>query len=684
LSVQADNRHQLKRIAFGVSVAHRMIHFEIFPWNNNFATGIEKIDSQHKELVKLLNLLVEHIAYESEAPVLEQVFKQISDYVTFHFAEEEEIWHQHFAGDSWLKWHQQSHIDFASEIQKIQQLDSVKSFEVSLLEIVKFLTHWLARHILDSDRRMAKVVLALPSGISLAMAKEAADAEMTGASRVLIDTLMTMYDRLADSTVRMSREIQMRKKAEEELIRAKAALEIDSRAKSTFIANLSHELRSPLNTILGYSELLHRDTAIPDHARDMLAVMRKSGDHLLTVINEVLEIAKIEAGHIHLEERAVDAVATVREVVEMFELPATTKGLGLHFESSTAGQRFFVTDVAKFKQILINLLSNALFATSTGTVRVRLEFSAPENGDVRVFVDDTGTGVAPEDQERIFLPFEQVQSAGKSRGSGLGLAISRQFAALLGGQIFLQSELGKGSTFCVELPAVSPPPDDFIYLQNSGEGQVRLVQQKEQIRLLVVDDQQEDAAMLARLLESTGFAVRIAENGLQAVQLASQWSPHLIWMDQRMPGMGGVEACRAIRSNPQNKGIRIVALTASSVQDGPDRIGADDFDLILHKPYRHQQIFDCLERLLGIRFTRSQALEKRPSNAASLQHEISSVPPHLLHALEQAIATLQQDLMLECVEQFGAISPALVAELRQLIAEYDYERLMSMLREARP
>ena len=193
-----------------------MTNLEIFPWNDNFECGIEIIDQQHKRLVELLNSLVSHIAFQSEAPTLDKILESITEYVQFHFTTEEAIWRDHFEDDVWATWHHQSHGDFIGEVARISHEKSSKSHDEMLLGIVRFLTHWLAHHILDSDKRMAKVVLALPRGISLALAKEAANEEMTGTTKVLIETLMTMYDRLADGAVMMSREIHRRQKAEEE------------------------------------------------------------------------------------------------------------------------------------------------------------------------------------------------------------------------------------------------------------------------------------------------------------------------------------------------------------------------------------------------------------------------------------------------------------------------------------
>ena len=190
---------------------------EIFPWNENFETGIEEIDVQHKRLVQLLNTLVGHLAFQLDAPVIEQVFDELKRYTVTHFDAEEAIWHKYFSGDSWEDWHKSAHSDFIEQVVRLKNNESVHGLEQTLEEIVTFLTHWLALHIIESDRRMAKVVLALPSGVSLERAKDLANREMSGATRVLIDTVMGMYDKLANRTIQLTREINTRKRAEEAL-----------------------------------------------------------------------------------------------------------------------------------------------------------------------------------------------------------------------------------------------------------------------------------------------------------------------------------------------------------------------------------------------------------------------------------------------------------------------------------
>ena len=199
-------------------------YVEIFPWNENFSTGIDEIDEQHKRLVDLLNILVGHLAFQSDSPALERIFEELKSYTVLHFASEERIWSQYFNDDPWEKWHKDAHADFIANVLELKKNASGKTEDEVIESIVSFLTHWLALHIIESDRRMAKVVLAMPSGISLARAKEMANLEMSGATRVLIDTVMGMYDKLANRTIQMTREINTRIKAEKALQKTQAEM----------------------------------------------------------------------------------------------------------------------------------------------------------------------------------------------------------------------------------------------------------------------------------------------------------------------------------------------------------------------------------------------------------------------------------------------------------------------------
>ncbi len=656
-----------------------MTNLEIFPWNKNFECGIEIIDQQHKRLVELLNSLVSHIAFQSEALTLGKIFESITEYVQFHFTTEEEIWRDHFEDDAWAKWHRQSHEDFIGEVTRISHEKSNKSHDETLLGIVRFLTHWLAYHILDSDKRMAKVVLALPRGISLALAKEAANEEMTGATKVLIETVMNMYDRLADGTVQMSREIHRRQKAEEELTLAKHAVEAVSQAKSAFLANMSHELRTPLNAILGYSDILHRDTSITNNQKEFLAIIHRSSEHLLCVVNDVLELAKIEAGHVQLEMAPFDITAVIADVSAMLQLRARDKGLQLSVTLSAQFPHYVISDEDKFKQILINLISNAIKATEQGTVSLNASIDRHDSEVLVIEVADTGSGIAPDDRDRIFEPFVQIGAASRQQGTGLGLSITRQFIERMGGVLALSSTLGQGSIFRVELPcqrasAADIPQPGRNYCDVSG-----LEPGQPDIRVLVVDDHRESQLLLAHWLEATGFHVALAENGAEAVELFKHWQPHFIWMDRRMPVMDGVEATRRIRALPEGKDIRIAAVTASILKEEDNELVMAGFDAIVHKPFRRQSIFECMERLLKVRFVHAAATESTAARHDLGTAAVAALPAELRHGLAEAILRLDQERILEVIGEIVPLDAELAEALRERVRNYAYPAILSQL-----
>src|SRR5574343_1156855 len=304
---------------------------EIFPWTVNFETGIPEIDAQHKVLVRLLNTLVGHLAFQSEAPQIDAVLEELKKYTVYHFAAEERIWHEHFCNDPWEELHAKAHSDFIERVVEFRSIQSECDYETMLEELVSFLTHWLAMHIIESDKRMAKVVLALPSGVSLEQAKEIANEEMAGASRVLIDTVMGMYDKLANRTIQMRREISKRIKAEQalqqaqiELVRLRDEAIASNTAKSAFLANMSHEIRTPMNAILGFTHILRREDMTAAQA-DKLQKISASAEHLLLLINDILDISKIEAGKVELEQIDFEVDQMIRQVSSIIALRAQSK-----------------------------------------------------------------------------------------------------------------------------------------------------------------------------------------------------------------------------------------------------------------------------------------------------------------------------------------------------------------------
>jgi signal transduction histidine kinase/ActR/RegA family two-component response regulator len=412
----------------------------------------------------------------------------------------------------------------------------------------------------------------------------------------------------------LAAEAMRRAQARATLAQGKA--EAANRAKSVFLSSMSHELRTPLNAILGFSQLMRNAASASEEQRQTLDIINRSGKHLLALINDVLDMAKIEAGGIAVEIAPVDLGELVRDVADLMRERAGAKNLQLVLDQSSAFPRFVRTDGTKLRQVLINLVGNAIKYTERGSVTVRLNAgsAAPDARlPLLVEVEDTGAGISAEDQARIFDPFVQVGAATQQTGTGLGLAITRKYVELLGGRIGVESTPGRGSTFRVEVP-VAPVADSDLSAAAIARGRVLSLEPGQpEHRILVVEDQMENWLLLQRLLEGVGFQVRVAENGAAGVEVFQAWRPDFIWMDVRMPVMDGLEATRRIRALEGGREVKIVALTASVFgEERANVLGAGMTDFI-RKPYRAEEIFDCLARHLGVRFV----YDEMPSASAA-------------------------------------------------------------------
>ena len=419
---------------------------------------------------------------------------------------------------------------------------------------------------------------------------------------LIVVALVIFIIRLRDRQARRRTE-QLEAKVQErtvQLAEAESRAVEANRAKSVFLANMSHELRTPLNAVIGFAQLMARSRALSDTDRENVSVIRRSGEHLLGLINDVLSISKIEAGKLSIERKPFDPHELISGVAEMIRMRAEGAGLTFVVDEGRSFPPAVIGDEGKLRQVLINLLGNAVKFTENGTITLRASWSG---GRALFEISDTGYGIDSEEVANLFRPFVQTASGRQSKeGTGLGLVITQQLIRLMGGDISVRSRRGEGSTFRfdVELP-VSPER----VAHREAKRVIALAEGERSRRIAVVDDTLDNRVLLRRLLEAVGFEVRDAANGQDAVELWRTWHPDLIFMDQRMPIMDGSEATRIIRSaesKEQRPRTSIISLTASAFEHERESIlmhGADEFVV---KPYAEETIFDTIARHLGVQF----------------------------------------------------------------------------------
>ena len=515
-------------------------------------------------------------------------------------------------------------------------------------------------------------------------------------------------------TLGIARDISVRKRAEgeqsrqrenletlvkertKELDDARQAADTASGAKSTFLAHMSHEIRTPINAIMGFSQLMQRDDTLAPQQRQHLDIINRSGEHLLALITDILEMSKIEAGRTTLNLTTFNLRCLLEDLDLMFRMRCDAKRLTFVVEGLDHMPQYVEGDEGKLRQILINLLGNAVKFTETGGIILRIRTAHEEADGIRLEaeVEDTGPGIPEAEQKDLFKPFQQTLSGRLMRsGTGLGLAICKEFVNLMGGDIALDSRPGKGSLFKFHILV--------------GEGEVGFAEKNQEshrvkclrsgqpaCRVLIADDEELNGSFLSKLLGEVGFETRRVVNGKEAIEEFQAWRPHLVLMDTRMPEMDGCEAARRIRAADGGVEVKIIGVSASVFAENRREAleaGADDF---LTKPFREVALFDKIQRLLGVEYelaggaTSEKECQARGTRAAAAQgavtaKAVAALPQAFIKRMREAVIQADYDKIMGLIDGIARRRAPLAEGLRGLVENFEYTSLLDLLQTNR-
>ena len=498
---------------------------------------------------------------------------------------------------------------------------------------------------------------------------------------------VTRRKQVEEELVESNRHLEQRvAERTDELLHAKEVAEAANRSKSTFLANMSHEIRTPLNAVLGFSQIVLHDPNLSAENRHNLQTVNRSGEHLLTLINDVLDMAKIEAGRLVVEQAPFDLPALLTDVAEIFIPRATAKDLQIVSELQPDMLCHVQGDAGKLRQIVINLLGNAVKFTEQGGVSLRARtFRQDERSWLEVQVEDSGPGIGPQDQQRVFDAFEQSEVGRKSQGgTGLGLAISRQYARLMGGDLTVTSQPGQGACFQLILPVIAAQPPD----SSSGEQPRRLLRLKpgqQPWQVLVVDDRDTNREILVKMLAPLGFSMIEAQDGQAALEAFLTYKPQLVLMDVVMPVMDGREAIRRIRALPEGHDVPIIAVSASVFEDQSREImaaGASDF---LRKPLREEELLEKVARFLPAEFEyeaeegSQHAGEGEILFAPALVEGLAFLPEDTRQELLDAARQLDKGRILALINRQEGLAPGVAENIRSHTEAYRFDLIEEAL-----
>lgn len=485
--------------------------------------------------------------------------------------------------------------------------------------------------------------------------------------------------------IAMVRNITERKQTEAALLQAKEAAEIANRAKSTFLANMSHELRTPLNGILGYAQILNRDKTLTEKQRDGIRIIERSGDYLLTLINDVLDLSKIEADRVELYPLDFHFGDFLQGITDLFKMRAQQKEIAFNYEPLSPLPTGVRADEKRLRQILINLIGNAVKFTQKGGVTLKIGHHL---GQLRFQVEDTGTGIAPEDLAKVFLPFQQVGDPKyRAEGTGLGLSITKKLVAMMDGELHVESTFGHGSTFWFAIDL----PESTVVKSKHQEQPVIIGFEGPPRQIIVTDDKWENRSVLVNLLTPLGFEVIEANHGQDCLDKLQQIHPDLILTDLVMPVMDGFEAARHIRKMPEFYQVPIIAASAS-VFDLDQRQSLEaGCNAFIPKPIRVEILLELLQKHLGLTWIYEQTSSSDTSNEETTTASSSPAEVHLIGPAPEQAAELYDLAMMgdiagivEYTTQLELANKQLVPfakKIRQLAKEFDVRQIAEIVEQ---
>lgn len=500
------------------------------------------------------------------------------------------------------------------------------------------------------------------------------------------EKLLNYTNQIEFKNIELDRALHISEAATEKAHEMAKQAEAANKSKSAFLANMSHEIRTPLNAIIGFSQLMNREELVTTKQKEYNNSIIRAGEHLLALINDILELSKIESGRIVLTPTNINLNYFLENIELIFQEKALSKHLQFDFELAPNLPKNIILDENKLRQIFINLIGNAIKFTEEGFVKVQVT-SEKDEKDLRyiiVTVQDSGPGISENELNKLFKYFEQTNSGiKKGSGTGLGLALSQELAYLMGGNITLSSIEDEGSTFVCRVQYIE---GEFENINIKNNKQVIGIEDgQKKYRILVVDDRDENLVVAVNLLNLVGFETNTAVNGKDAIAVFESWNPDLILMDIRMPVMDGYEASRLIRLRDKGKKTPIVALTASTFEN-MIKIKELDLDGYIHKPFREKELFEVIGDTLGIKYifrddeSSSDKEKEYSANDTAIDEDIAKLPDSLRQELIDLIEVADLDLFNELLNNMDIGNDRIVQYLKKLANNYDYTFLKQILK----